>query len=66
MCFWLQAMSKRQFCYFFEFLSPYPYSLSALSLLSRQLCVPFLGTGTGLPATESAYIKHCLLKIVTV
>lgn len=43
-----------------------PLSLSASSLLSLQLCVPFLGTGIRLPATESAYINYCLLKIVTI
>lgn len=35
-------------------------SLSALLLLPVQLCLPFPGTDIGLPATESAYINHCL------
>lgn len=37
-------------------------SLSALLLLPVQLCLPFLGTDIGLPATESAYVNHCLQK----
>lgn len=37
-------------------------SLSALLLLPVQLCLPFLGTDLGLPATESAYINQCLQK----
>lgn len=40
-------------------------SLSALLLLSVQLCLPFLGKDIGLPATESAYVNHCLQKKTT-
>lgn len=64
MCSWLMVMAKRLvLLLFWALITPHPV---CSSLLSLQLCTPFLGTGIRLPATESAYINYCLLKIVTV